>query len=220
MSKRGGCRGLLIVGGSTLGILLLIGGIIFGALFGIEPLKTGRLSSIDDPANFDMAAAMPQVVELAGPGLAYWQMNAQAVRADGTIDLSADYAPTALVQFFQENGRAAPVGAPGGQTVRLISIRIDKPGMKAIYNTPTETHWAWSPGMSRLELDTFPKSALISAAAELPRCAFKGLWEQAIALGAPADAVAAIHHDSTGYTFRIEGTEHSYRFDQSCARIP
>lgn len=219
MSERKGCRVSASVVGFT-SALLLIGGVIFVATFGLEPLRTGSLKNINDPASFDVNSMLPQAVKLAGPGLTYWQMSAQAVRPDGTIDLTADYAPTAIVQLFQDNGRTAPVGAPGGQTVRLISIRIDNPGMKVVYSTPSETRWAWSPGMSRLELESFPKSALISGPAELPRCAFKGLWEQAIALGAPADAVAAIHHSSAGYTFSIEGTAHSYRFDQGCARVP
>ncbi len=220
MSRRRGCLHLSVVFGGVAAFVAMIGGVLFASFFGWEPLKTGRFSDIEDPSRFDLIQAMPLALELAGPGLDYWQLSAQAVRSDGTLDLTADYAPTALIQLFGANGRSAPVGVPGGPTARVVTIKVERPGMVGTASVDRRgTSWRWSRGLDRLELDGFPTMATLGATPP-PRCSFQQLWTAAIALGAPADAVAAISHNASGYTFRIEGTPHSYRFDQSCARLP
>jgi hypothetical protein len=111
------------------------------------------------------------------------------------------------------------VGAPGtGDNLQLITIRADRPGWNVVGRDGPDTYYDWSRGLTRLEPAVLPAVALPTTAP--PRCSFKQLWDEAIKLGAPEDAVANIHLRLDAYTFTIEGTPHSYRFDKDCAPLP
>ena len=49
-----------------------------------------------------------------------------------------------------------------------------------------------------------------------PRCSFAALWAQAEQRGAPANAVATITYDTSGYDFAIRETSILLRFDSNC----
>ena len=50
-----------------------------------------------------------------------------------------------------------------------------------------------------------------------PSCPFGQLWKQAQQRGAPADVVAIIRYDATGYAFEANGRDFRLRFSADCA---
>lgn len=210
-----GCGGFLVMA-LVGGLIALIGGIVAVSIVGVETLKTGRLSDLDHPERFDPIAALPAVKRMVPPDAHMVQLVAQSVRADGTIDLGAQWRPNVLFQFAVSHGASdRPVGAPGSAgAVRWISVRADRPGWNVVGRDHSGTYYDWSRGLTLLNPIDMPAS--LSAPVALPTCSFKALWAEAIRAGAPKDAVAAILYNARGYAFSIEGTPHSYQFDKGC----
>ena len=68
-------------------------------------------------------------------------------------------------------------------------------------------------GLTPRERD--PQSGSLEAAPP-PSCSFATLWKTALERGAPADAVATIEYDASGYRFEIRGTAVRLRFGLDC----
>ena len=198
----------------SLGLFVGMGGFMFVMSFGLEPLKTGSFKNIKEPDRFDVHKHVKRAVEMAGPGVEYFQTTAQGVRSDGTVDLGASYNPTVMYQFFGEPDEQVPVGAPGGPLVRVVSVVAQNPGWVLVYSRPGERTYNWSQGLEVRESNM--ALSMFETAKVLPKCSFKELWAKALERGAPADAVASITHNSVGYSFAITGTPHNYTFTHDC----
>jgi hypothetical protein len=194
----------------------LLGGLIAVSIYGVEFIKTGRVSDLDHPERFDPIAALPTVGRMVPPGARMVRLSAQSVRPDGTVALDAQWRPVVLFQFAVSHSEPGlPVGAPGAATTsRWITVRADRPGRYVVRRQGSKNYYGWSRGLTLLDPVDMPAS--ISTPADLPTCHFKTLWDEAIKLGAPKDAVANILYSARGYAFTIEGTPHSYTFDHAC----
>ena len=218
LKRRGlGCVSLLVI----LLMIAALGVFIFAMIVGPEVLRDGSLSNLKQPAErFDPIQALPDVGAMMGPSTRYWQFMAQGVRSDGTVDLTADYAPLVTYQSFAESASTgAPLGAPGQAAMQLVIVHAMRPGWHVASRDSDGTSWRLSRGLERSQIPWHAHTTGLPTSSS-PTCPLAKLWEQAIAQGTPADAVAQIVHNAQGYRFTIEGTSIEHRFDQGCSLLP
>lgn len=180
-----------------------------------------------DPTRFDAIASLEEVLAWAGPDARLERIYASGVRRDGTLDLTADFAPapSATYEFHREAeapSPAPPVGAGGstdGRWFRSLRIEALKPGKRRqttrIGGGSAERFWYVSRGLDLHEGDItgVPSQAAIPT----PACSLASLWARAIAQGAPPDAVARIRYDARGYALAIPGIFNG-RYGMDCAK--
>src|SRR5258708_15523220 len=111
-----------------LGMILLILGLMaacFGLITGLSYFQgyvvKGTRPIPGDAAKYDPIASFPQIVQFAGGNLKLLSMDMKFVKADGTLDLTADYGPEVYYYFAHvldsSPTNASPLGAggnPGG----------------------------------------------------------------------------------------------------------
>jgi hypothetical protein len=162
-----------------------------------------------DINHYDPVGAYAGVAAYAGPGAMLVKMEIWHLRADGTIDLEAKYAPRAMYDFVRPAVKSAadealPVGARGTTTgFETVAVEISEPRMWSVTingNRHDERHL----GMDRRYggNGSGPADAKEHALPP-PTCALKALWADAIAAGAPKDAVADIRYERDGWRFTI-----------------
>lgn len=173
--------------------------------------------SSSDPTKFDPLVALGEIRAWAGSDALLAEINARYVRADGTLDLNAQYGSSqAGVEyvFFRPIERpedAPPPGAPGagvGQWYEQITIDVFRPGqMRQITSTGGSVSvrtQVINQGMTRRvgepTTQLFPYD---DGFVGTPDCAFSLLWERMIERGAPADGIANIEYNAEGYGFII-----------------
>lgn len=212
-------------------VLLIVLG-YFGITYVITPLFITGFGLADtrpvpgDPRNFDPLAALPGVQEYAGEGALLFSIEAYFVRQDGTLDLNAAYSPKPYVtyEFYREVPRpedAPPVGAGGSvddKWYERITIRAYEPGqwrhVTSIGGGVSTEYSFMNQGMQR-DVSS-PTSSRSGEPPAVPKCSFSQLWSVAMERGAPADAVAIIDFDSSGYDFRISAASVNLDFDHDC----
>jgi hypothetical protein len=215
------------VGGLAVGMCTLIApgdGPLGGLLNRISGVDTRDLPG--DARSFDPFAALPAVLEYAGDGAQLVEIEMSLVRADGTMDLKPDYSPKPYTDytFVREVPRPSDAPPPGagaantGPWYETVEIRAYEPGQtrrRVITggNTNSDVRYK-NKGLER------SVSSARSGAVEtvpFPACAVSDLFAEAIARGAPADAVARLTYDVDGYEFRITGMSIRLDFDHTCA---
>jgi hypothetical protein len=67
-----------------------------------------------------------------------------------------------------------------------------------------------------MDLDTDNPIGSKPATIPMPRCSFATLWEQALQDNIPAEAVARITYDESGYEFSISDLDYYAQFDMDC----
>ena len=234
-----GCIVLIIVLGTVVGVA----GAALGAWVALSPfdnpitnrffddfdLSGAQVDTREVPGNaraFDPFAAYPVILDYAGEGAALVKIDVSLVRADGTLDLKAVYAPKPDVTYtfareVERPADAAPPGAGGANTGpwhELIEVRAYEPGQRRRRTTTTQksatTVQYTNKGMERTVAE--PSAAKVTFV-PAPACSIATFWEVALARGAPRDAVARITYDADGYKFSISGLRISLRFDTACA---
>ena len=217
-----GCLGAIL-------LLVPLAGVFFVGVFNFAFGKRehGRVPP-GDASHFDPVASLGAVRAYAGTDSRLVSINARFVRADGTMDLPADYQPSPTVEyrFLREiaaPATALPVGAGGnadGRWHEPVRVVVSRPGrFRSVRRIGGPVGGAdlqyYSRGMER-ESDP-PSGRALAADVPSPRCSFKRLWDQALANGAAASSVAVIEYDRDGYDFRIRDTRFVMTFDPDCA---
>ena len=220
---------LFTVGGTLLGIGVGMLAVfapntltsVFSQVTGFETIQSRPVQG--DPAAFDPIASYGSLQAFAGEGAQLISLDAQFVRSDGTLDLTASYNPSPRVsaEFALEvapPADAPPVGAGGlGTWYRQVSINAYRPGQQGRVTSSGAggrvTYSYVNEGMTR-DIDA-PATDTFSFL-PAPTCAFADLWRVALERGAPAEAVATIEYDDEGYEFRIRDLDIRIMFDNAC----
>jgi hypothetical protein len=217
--------------GLVLAIVLFGGGILYGInyLTGTIIEQTAELPG--DAVAFDPIAALPAVQSHAGAAAELLSIDAQYVKSDGTLDLTITdpYRPRVEYEFFIRDdsaGKEAPPlgagGIEGGFYNKKVSVDVYEPGqwrhVRSMGSGGSSEYSYQNKGMDRDE------GSLVfdnPRPAPAPACSFGELWQVAMEMGAPADALAGIRYNLTydgepRYEFRIEGSNHKYEFKADC----
>lgn len=214
-------------------ILNSVFGVVGDAFGGIDDLMNtvGSMSGPEtrtisgNASSFNPIMALAEVNGFAGEDAQLVSIYAYYVRSDGTLDLNATYTPAPRVEyeFLREIPRPAdapPVGAGGttaGQWYEPVTIEAYQPGQtRHVSQTGGGVSLEYNYTNQGLEKHvgsptTRPSGAVVAP----PECSFSQLWQVALKKDAPADAVAIIEYDESGYDFNISGVLH-LRFNADC----
>jgi hypothetical protein len=234
--------------GVAAAIVLFGGGLFFGINYLTGTLIEQTAELPGNPAAFDPIKSLPAVQAHAttgkgagnageagtGPTAELLSIDAKYVKADGTLDLTVTdpYRPRADYQFFirdDANGKEAPPlgagGVEGGFYHKTVSVDVYEPGqwrhVRSMGSGGSSEYSYQNKGMDRdegsLRFDN-PRPA------PLPSCTFATLWQKAIELGAPANALADINYSLTyqgdpRYQFSISGSDYDFTFGADCRLI-
>src|SRR5664279_3616180 len=127
-------------------------------------------------SKFDAFASLPQIEQFAGGGEQLLRIDMEYVKADGTLDLTAEYGAQAVYQFAHvldaTPSNAAPLGAggssPGGTYAERVTVMLTKPG-----SAGTVHDQYYNFGMDR---NAIPAAALTQPIITAPGCTLKQLW--------------------------------------------
>ncbi|MBW2702705.1 MAG: hypothetical protein JRF33_17940 [Deltaproteobacteria bacterium] len=172
-----------------------------------------------DRARYEPFASLSAVQSFAGPGAELLSVTARFVRADGTMDLSAEHGPTVLYIFLRPRpgDPDLPVGAGGGSGYEKVQVRVSAPGYMSRKSTGSINVKINSSHKGMVILGTSgAKKKTRKKVVPPPQCTPEALWRSAVESGAPKDAVAVIGYGKNGYSFRIEGTDIEENFDFFC----
>jgi len=210
--------GILVLSG--LGVLILA---IIGFSIGMEYYGNYSVHNTwfvaGDNHRFDPVAGYAGIHKFAGKDMQLVKMTAKFVRPDGTMDLYAKYQPTTVYNFAKSvEVNLPPVGAGRTQAQQEqyshTTVTVYDP---STYNLDVYRRSYRNYGMQKTTIDNVSMDpGLSDKFVEAPRCSFADLWKQAIAHGAPKDAVATITYDQTGYAFQIPDVSFSAKFDGAC----
>ena len=171
---------------------------------------------------YDPIAYFSGIQKFAGSGMRLVRMTATHVRSDGTLDLFADYNPTVEYQFVRP-APAAPLPPVGAG--RQAAIEPSYEHTTVLAYRPWADEWDYyrnlyrNYGMRKTVFEeTYADPGVEQKIVDAPECPFAAFWKQAIAAGAPSDAVATIVYDKDGYTFDIPETNVHLSFDAKCGR--
>lgn len=222
--KKAGCTAGII------GVAVVVAGI--GAMmFFINQLtgsweETFELSG--DTTHFNPITAVNEIRSHIDPNAKLASIDINYVRADGTMDLSAKYRPTAEYEFYRELPEppkdAPPVGAGGtvnGKWYEQVEADVYEPGqwrhVKSV-GGGVSTEYSYSNKGIDLDRSSTP-TATPPEFIEDPQCEIKKFWDEAIKKGAPKDAVARVSYDKQGYEFRISDADINLEFGNDCKLI-
>ncbi len=162
---------------------------------------------------FDPSASLAEVTTFAGTNAKLVSIEARGVRSDGTMDLEAQYYPSAEYKFVRPpapvDRSKYPVGTVPESSSEEATVSVRKSSVVDMGNQGQKI----DRGMAITNTRAADKSDVPVAS---PRCTFAVLWATAIAQGAPRDAVARITYQHDVYEFSVENTAFSYRFDDAC----
>jgi hypothetical protein len=180
-----------------------------------------------DATRFDPVTGLEQAIALAGPGARLEELRATGVRRDGTQDLTATYTPAPHATYSLYRDAAPPVPAPpigaGGSTdgrwYQSLRVEAYRPGQqRQVTSIGGEVGLRTRYTNRGLDLEEGAVSGEPRSELPAPACPFARLWDDAIAQGAPADAVAQISYDDRGYRFNIPGLFHR-RYGMDCSPV-
>ena len=206
-------------GATLLVIVMLVGTCIFFALPRDGVLPFG------DTTRFFPVDSLGAIRAHAGGQAKLCSIKAKWVRSDGSMDLSMEFdSPMnrnyVKYEFLSDSATTLdpnrPIGSGRKQTTHdKTTIKVEHPrwvfGQKRSRGSSYE-------GPAKQEGVTISRFAATdndaSNVIDDPTCNFAELWKQAIAAGAPSDALAMILYDKEGYLFRIAesdlGSGHRY----------
>ncbi len=164
--------------------------------------------------------ALRAVTKFAGEGAQLLQIEARAVKPNGTVDLTADAKPLVSYIFLApgEQEPELPVGAGAQASLLHTKVLVGRPGEYVVQRPGGGAGAAMRvahAGMIHAGRSGAPADAR-DRVVPPPRCTLAGLWNKAIAAGAPADTVALLRYDHRGYTFRLDEPVLQLRFDIGC----
>ena len=191
---------------------------VIGEVMNEETFEVAR------PSRFDPFGDFKEVVAGIGlPSARLVSIEASGVRPDGTMDLTAEYtpAPRASYKFVEpteeDKERMPPVGAgrkPDDVWARVVTAEAYRPGqtshIRKMGGNINAEYWHTNEGVT-VDFSSPGAQALPDALAA-PSLSTREMWEKALSLGAPRDAVARVSYDEKGYGLWITGTEISLRW--------
>lgn len=213
--------------GIVAGVVLFIVSMYFGINYYTSIIIEQTAELPGDPQAFDPVASLPAVQAHAGAGAELLSLEAHYLKSDGSMDLTVTdpYSPRAEYEFFirdDANGKAAPPlgagGVEGGFYYKNVSVDVYQPGQWRHVRSMGSEYSYQNKGMDRdesiLRFDNLRP-------APLPSCTFGEIWQQAIELGAPSNALADISYSLTyqgepRYEFRISDSDYEFTFDADC----
>jgi hypothetical protein len=179
-----------------------------------------------DPQRYDPFDYYARVHDFAGTDADLVEIRLTGVRSDGTLDLTATYTPAPRADYLfqrklgQPPASAPPVGAGGsasGDWYEPVEVEVYRPGQRRrVSRTGGSSSVSIQYTNRGMEREIKAPEAAGEATVAAPPCKLTALWEEAIARGAPASAVAVIEYTADGYRFAISGTAFSYSFDTDC----
>ncbi|HEV8322937.1 MAG TPA: hypothetical protein VG389_15090 [Myxococcota bacterium] len=164
-----------------------------------------------DVNHYDAVAGYGGVAAYAGPKAELIEMEIIHARSDGTVDLEAKYEPRVEYEMFRPDAKSEgdeeeelPVGARGKSNgFQTVHVTIFEPRIWSVTVNGVR-HDERHLGMDRnIHAKGSAPSDHEKLAIPPPTCSLRGLWKEAIEAGAPKDAVADIHYDREGWTFKI-----------------
>ncbi|MBN2441572.1 MAG: hypothetical protein JXJ04_09495 [Spirochaetales bacterium] len=181
-------------------------------------------NAADIPGNdrkFNPVTSYEKVHAFAGKDTRLISIYANLVKSDGTLDIKADYKPTVTYKFYrpihkEEIKKGGPLGSGIKEqrnvyTAEEVTVTISYPHHYTLTINNGEPQSKYDPGMNRTRY--FNNKEYESLIAGPPGYTFEYVWEEAIRREVPADAVAVIYYDHTGYQFSIRDTSISYKID-------
>ena len=203
-----------------------------GGLLNAEPMLKREFNiemrDLDgtDPQHYDPFGYYAQVHDFAGTDAALVKIRLTGARSDGTLDLTATYTPAPRADYlFQRKlspppASAPPIGAGGsvtGEWYEPIEVEVYRPGQRRrVSRTDGSSSVSIQYTNRGMEREIKEPVATGEATIAAPKCKLTALWEQAIAKGAPASAVAVIEYTVNGYSIAISGTSFKYTFGTDC----
>jgi len=177
------------------------------------------------PSSFDPFGDLKEVIAGVGrPSARLVSIEATGVRSDGTMDLTAKYqpAPRASYEFIEETDegkeKMPPVGAgrkPDDVWARVLKAEAYRPGQRSYVQKTggniNAKYWHTNQGVT-VKPDS-PRAQALPSALPAPSLSTREMWEKALSMGAPKDAVATVSYDAKGYEFSITGTGLSLRWE-------
>lgn len=207
-------------------MILILGGVA-GLIFAITSMTSSWEETFDlqgDPSRFDPFAAVNEMRSHIDPNAKLGKININYVRADGTMDLTAKFRPTADYDFYRELAEppkdAPPVGAGGtttGKWYEPVQAEVYVPGQwRHVTRMGGGMNTEYSYVNKGIDLDRDPPTTNPSEFLEDPKCKIADFWKIALRKGAPADAVARVEYNTRGYDFRISDAGINLEFDENC----
>lgn len=206
-----GALGCLAVGGIGAFVIYRFVSTVIGEVMNEETFEVSK------PGAFDPFGDFGEVTTGVGAKARLVSIEASGVRPDGTMDLTAEYspAPRATYKFIEptEEGKEKmpPVGAgrkPDDVWAREVTAEAYRPGQRShirkMGGNVNAEYWHTNQGVT-VKFET-PRAQVLKDVDDRPRLTTKEMWEKAISLGAPKDAVASVSYDAKGYDFDITGT--------------
>jgi hypothetical protein len=180
-----------------------------------------------DSKKYDAFASFQQVKTYASSNAQLQSIEANFVRSDGTMDLTATYRPPPTVEYkFVEELKTAPTNAPplgAGRNIdnkwyQSITVNVGYPGQwRHVIKRGGNFSSEYSYQNQGMQKETGSPTSYISyPPIDPPKCTLKQLWDSAIQKDAPKDAVAVIKYDHNGYEFEIRNTDIDLKFDGEC----
>lgn len=187
------------------------------------------LSPPGSASQFDLGAALPEVKAYVGEGAQLLSFDARHVRADGTMDLTAEYRPSPEVTYVFTRAVPPPETAPPLGTTQSsstwqqrVTVKVSRPGQRFFVNSRqgglTLSYNYVNKGMEKTVND--PALTNVPEGADRQICSLRDLWQQAIQLGVPQDGVATITYNGRDYRFKQHGSVKTYIFGLDCKLIP
>jgi hypothetical protein len=218
-----GCGGAFIgIGGLIFPDIANFSARVIGGITGLPVPETQAVSG--DPARFDPIAQYNAVVAFAGVGAQLVEFSANYVQSDGTVNLTAaNYAPWVTYKFVRPTdppANAPPIGTGGNsggvwyEPIEVEAYQVGQRRQTSVYSGAARFRFQWvNMGLTRQVDD---KTTSVGTILEAPRCSLADLWDYALSQDAPAEAVAIIRYDASGYDFSISSTPYQFRFGQDC----
>jgi hypothetical protein len=224
IGKAAGCGGC----GCGALFIMLLGGFLYIALFTntfarMMGEETYPLAS--DPKEFDPFAALDDVRKRVGSQAILVSIEADFVRSDGTMDLTATYSPaprvtyTFVVQLDPPPVDAPPIGAgraPGDVWLQQVSVVCYEPGQRrSVTRISGGSRSQYTYTNEGMDVDRgSPRMGKLPADIGAPKVSTANLWSSAMAKGAPRDAVSRISFNKDGYEFSVTGLKVGFELDR------
>lgn len=177
---------------------------------------------------FDPIAALAEIKAKVGGDAVLLDIDARSVRSDGTMDLDAKYDPAPRTNYrFQvtldkapKDQEAPPIGAnrgPDDVWVQNVDVDVYEPGqMRSVSRFSGNTRSTYTYTNEGMDIDrSTPRMGPVVDGIKEIKVSIKQMWDVALKLGAPKDAVATINIKDGDSTFRISGMKIDLRWDEN-----
>lgn len=170
-----------------------------------------------DTKHLDPFAAIEEVRAKVGTGARLVEVEADFVRSDGTMDLTATYKPAPritykfIVPLDKAPADAPPVGAgrgPDDVWTQQVTVNCYEPGQRRhITRISGGSRTSYNYTNEGMEIDrSTPSMGSLKSDIGAPKITTAELWKMALGKGANKAAVARIEFTDDGYEFSITGT--------------